>query len=58
MFTTMFGLFMYVIFDSCMERCQQRKQSLAIATTHLTDRELMSLDEQMKMLEDDSKMID
>lgn len=57
MFTTMAGIFSYLIFNACVERCNQRKQSLAVATTHLTDRELMPLEEQLNMLEDESKMI-
>lgn len=58
MFCTMAGIFGYLVLDSCLNRCQQRKQSLAIGTTHLTDRELMSLDEQMKMLEEESSKIE
>lgn len=56
MLSCIFGIFLYLIFDSCVERCNERKKSLAIATTHLTDKELMSLDEQCKMLDDESKM--
>lgn len=58
MFCTMAGIFGYLVLDSCLNRCMQRKQSLAIGTTHLTDRELMSLDEQMKMLEEDASKIE